>query len=80
MPNRQKKSTKRPNDAKKSASVSSKPPTKPEDPVATFLARLGGKKQGEALNPAQRREVARREARMSSISAAKAPEREPKKK
>lgn len=78
MPPRPKKSTKKPNDVKRSTSVSPKTPAKPEDPVAAFLGRLGGKKQGEALNPAQRREIARRAARMSSI-AAKAPERETKK-
>lgn len=79
MLNRPKKSTKKPNGTKRSTPMSPKTLAKPEDPVAAFLARLGGKKQGEALNPAQRREVARRAARMSSISAAKAPEREPKK-
>lgn len=77
MPNRPKKSTKRPNNAKKA--VPTKASTKPEDPVAAFLARLGESKEGQGLNPAQRREVARRAARMSSAPAAKTPEREPKK-
>ncbi len=72
MPNRPKKITKRAQDVKKAPPVS-KAPAKPEDPVAAFLARLGGAKKGPALDPARRREIARRAARMSSAPAAKAP-------
>ena len=78
MPNRAKKHAKSSNDVKK-APASAKGPAKPEDPVAAFLARLGSAKKGPALNPAQRREMARRAARMSSTSEAKAPERDTKK-
>ena len=80
MPNRAKKNTKKPQSIKKAPStpVSAKTPSKPEDPVAAFLARLGAPKDAEReLDPARRREVARRAARMSSIAAKKA---EPKKK
>jgi hypothetical protein len=79
MPTRAKKHAKASNDVRKTP-ASAKGPAKPEDPVAAFLARLGSaKKGGEALNPAQRREIARRAARMSSISEAKTPERDTKK-
>jgi hypothetical protein len=79
MPNRAKKIAKKSNGVRKTP-ASPKTPAKPEDPVAAFLARLGSAKKGEAaLNPAQRRELARRAARTSSAPAAKAPERDSKK-
>jgi hypothetical protein len=78
MPNRAKKHAKGSNDVKK-APAAAKGTSKPEDPVAAFLARLGSAKKGQALNPAQRREMARRAARMSSISEGKAQERDSKK-
>jgi len=83
MPNRAKKHAKKPQSVKKAppTPVSPKSPSKPEDPVAAFLSRLGKGKDAaaEQLDPAQRREVARRAARMSAIAAAKA-SGEPKKK
>jgi hypothetical protein len=58
--------------------MATKAPSKPEDLVTTFLARMGAPKDAaKELDPARRREVARRAARMSSIAAKKA---EPKKK
>lgn len=58
--------------------MATKAPSKPEDPVTTFLARMGAPKDATRdLDPARRREIARRAARMSSIAAKKA---EPKKK
>jgi len=85
MPNRAKKYAKKPQNARKAPPTpgSPKSPAKPEDPVAVFLSRLGKGKDPTAqqLDPAQRREVARRAARLSAIAAAKASgEREPKKK
>ena len=83
MPNRAKKHAKKPQSVKKAAPspASSKTPAKAEDPVPAFLARLGGPKDAaKELDPAQRREVARRAARLSSIATGKtAGEREPKK-
>jgi hypothetical protein len=71
MPNRAKKNAKKPQSIKKAPSTP--PSTKPEDPVTAFLARLGAPKDAEReLDPARRREVARRAARMSSIAAKKA--------
>jgi hypothetical protein len=82
MPNRARKPAKKPQGSKKAPStpVSAKTPAKPEDPVATFLARLGKGKDAAAakLDPAQRRELARRAARVNAIAAAKA-SGEPKK-
>lgn len=79
MPNRPKKITKKSQSVKK-ASPAAKTPAQPEDLVAAFLARLGSAKKGPALDPARRREIARREARMSSAPAAKSPnERDTKK-
>jgi len=84
MPTRQKKIAKKLSAVKPSGRASSadKAPPKSEDPaqrVAAFLARLGKEgKSGEAgLNPAQRREIARRAARLSS--APPAGKAEPKK-
>jgi len=81
MPNPAKKHTKKPQSVKKAppTPASSKTSSKPEDPVAAFLSRLGSGKDSPAkkLDPAQRREVARRAARMNAIAESK--EREPKK-
>jgi hypothetical protein len=74
MPNRAKKHTKKPQNAKRAPLTPvSKTSSKPEDPVAAFLARMGSPKDAEReLDPARRREIARRAARMSSIAAKKA--------
>lgn len=74
MPNRAKKHAKKPQSIKKApATPVSAKTSKPEDPVTAFLARMGAPKDAEReLDPARRREVARRAARMSSIAAKKA--------
>jgi len=75
MPNRAKTQAKKSRNIKKAphTPVSAKTPSKPEDPVAAFLARMGAPKDAEReLDPARRREQARRAARMSAIAEAKA--------
>jgi hypothetical protein len=74
MPNRTRTQAKKSQNVKKAPStpVSAKTP-KPEDPVAAFLARMGSPKAADReLDPARRREAARRAARMSAIAEAKA--------